>query len=62
MSKKRTALVFLVGMLTGAVIIRLLLPTVILPHISYVSSYDNGYNEGYMNGIKRAAEYYSEDE
>ncbi|MBQ7980496.1 MAG: hypothetical protein IJ305_02700 [Oscillospiraceae bacterium] len=62
MNKKRAILFFLVGMLTGAIIMFILFPTVILPHISYKNGYDHGYNAGYMDGIKRSAEYCSEEE
>ena len=62
MNKKRTVLFFLVGMLTGTIIMSILFPTVILPHISYKNGYDNGYNAGYMDGMKKAAEYYSDEE
>ncbi len=62
MNKKRAVLFFLVGMLTGTIITFILFPTVILPHISYKNGYDNGYNAGYMDGMKKAAEYYSEEE
>lgn len=62
MNKKRAVLFFLVGMLTGTIIMSILFPTVILPHISYKNGYDNGYNAGYMDGMKKAADYYSEEE
>ena len=62
MNKKEQLCFFLVGMLTGTIIMSILFPTVILPHISYKNGYDNGYNAGYMDGMKKAAEHYSEEE